>query len=372
MRKYSFLKTRWLLLVGGFDFIGDLFFATRNRQKKLAQSLNKIKKILLIRLDHIGDGILLTPLVKELRRSFPEAKIHAVFSEEITEVFKESKDLDKIWTLKRHWFSRRRPCLFSREIFNLLRELRQEKFDVALDPRGDLRTIFFLGVAQAQYRIGYGSSGGGFLLNQELFEKAGEHEIDRNLRLVEVLGIHSYCREASLSPQSAGQLDGLPKGNYAVIHVGAGTQAKLWPTERWGKVVRFLSGKDLVVVIVGKGKIDEEFGLKFGDESKVFNMTGRLSLSQVWSVIRSAKLFIGCDSGLAHGAGALGIKTLVLESGSNESERWGVRGAKVQVLRYPVFCSPCHLTVCRFPTHECMMNITEAQVEDAANALLKS
>src|SRR5258706_4561516 len=168
MRKYSFLKTRWLLLVGGLDFLGDFLFASRNAQKKLPQPFSKIKKILLVRLDHMGDGILLTPLVKELRRSFSEAKICAVFSEEIAEIFKESKSLDKIWTLKRHWFSRGERSLFSKEILHLLQELRHERFDVGLDPRGDLRTICFLAAAHTQYRIGYGSGGGGFLLNLEL------------------------------------------------------------------------------------------------------------------------------------------------------------------------------------------------------------
>ncbi len=369
MRRYSFKKPYWKILIGVLDRFGDLLVGNRLKNASLPA---RIQKILLIRLDHIGDGILLTPLVRKLRTAFPQAKISAIFSSEVAQVFEGLPGLDKVWVLKKHWFSRDFLFLFSGEIFRLLLELRREQFDLGLDPRGDLRNILFLSAAKARFRIGYGSSGGGSLLHRELEESYGEHEVERDLKVLAPLGFSTDGKKDNPEIKAGEIHSDAPRGTYAVIHAGAGTSAKQWPLDRWKVLVDLLLSQGLTVALVGKGENENRLAEFFKTESRVWNGVGRLTLPETWAVIQRAQLFIGADSGLAHGAGALNVKTLVLESGTNRPERWGVRGSRVQRIHFPVFCAPCHLTRCRFASHDCMEGITVEQVKEAVQEFLVS
>jgi len=366
MRNYVFRKKRWKILFSVVDAVGEQFLNCHIPSSKLPKSF---EKILIVRLDHLGDGILLTPLIRELRRNYPQAKLAALFSKEVAALYQPSSLLDKQWVLDKHWLSRGQKVLWSDAISRVFREIEKEHFDLGLDPRGDFRNIVFLAQAKIPYRIGYGSTGGGFLLSRELEECAGEHEIDRNLRLLRALGGSVSNR---LPEVTAGKLPSdFPKeGKVVTLHSGAGTQAKRWPFDYWEALVRDLLKMDFKIALLGKGLEDENLAERFREETRIWNGVNRLSLEETWAVIQASHLFIGVDSGLAHGAGALGIPTLVLESGANETYRWSVQGSRVLRIRQPVFCSPCHLETCRFKTHDCMNSITVESVRSQIPELL--
>jgi len=368
VRRYSFRRPLWKFLIGALDSLGDFLAGNKRKHRPVPSG---IKKILLVRLDHMGDGVLLLPLVKALRAVYPEAELSAVLSPEIAQVFEGSSYLKKVWVLKKHWLSRLSFRLFSREILGLISRLRREDFDLGLDPRGDLRTILFLSAAHVRFLVSYGSSGGGFLLHRELEEIFGEHEVDRNLRVLTVLEQAVPQMKPGNSGLVIGKVpEGSPAGPYAAIHSGAGTSAKQWPLERWKGLVEYFLVQQLIVVLLGKEEAERELAEIFNHEPRVWSGVGNLTLAETWAVIQKAQIFVGGDSGLAHGAGVLGVNTVVLESGTNDSERWGVRGLRVRQIRFPVFCSPCHLVRCRFKTHDCMEGITLRTVQEAARSFL--
>ena len=365
-RPYTFRKKRWKVLVRGIDWVGDLFLLKRNEPDP-----QKIQKILLVRLDHFGDGVLLSPLIRELRKSFPSTKIAGLFSEEISTVA-DSSLLDQQWTLQNHWFSRENPRLWSKEIQHVLSEIKEQKFDLGLDPRGDLRNIVFLKMAGIPHRIGYGSSGGGFWLTTELQEEGGLHEVDRNLNLLKSLGKTPESRTPEVLPGKVPKDFPRSEGPIIAVHVGAGSQAKSWPIKYWCEVVNHFISKGAVIALLGRGLRDREFAREFEGRSEVWVGVDQLSFKDSFACIQNSSVFVGVDSGLAHGAGALGVPTCVIESGTNEPERWFVLGSSVKRLRYPVYCSPCHATLCPFPTHDCMDSQTPASVIEAVESLLGS
>jgi ADP-heptose:LPS heptosyltransferase len=363
-RRYTFQKKRWKALVRAVDYLGDLFFLERNKVES-----RRIQKILLVRLDHFGDGVLLSSLIRELRRSFPNAKIAGLFSEEVSAVVNSSL-LDGQWLLQKHWLSRENPRLWSEEIRHVFSEIKKQKFDLGLDPRGDLRSILFLKKAGIPYRIGYGSSGGGFWLTTELEEEYGIHEVDRNLNLLKPLG---KIVESRLPEVLSGELpNDFPssKDRVVAVHVGAGNQAKTWPIKYWSEVVNHFISKGMAIALLGKGLKDREFASEFEGRPEVWVGVDRLSFKDSFACIQNSSVFIGVDSGLAHGAGALGVSSCIIESGTNEPDRWSVLGSSVKHLRHPVYCSPCHRTVCPFPTHDCMNSQIPESVIEAVESLL--
>jgi len=364
-RQYSFQKKRWKYLVGALDVVGDLCL-----QSKASLPSKAWNQILVMRLDHLGDGILLTPLLRELRRNYPDAKIAGLFSKEVSQVVSPALGLDKVWTLEKHWFSRESPCLWSDEIAGVLKEIRTTGFDIALDPRGDLRNIYFLKRTGIPHRLGYGSSGGGFWLTHELEERCGQHEVDRNLRLLSEMGgeIHSRHPEVPVGVIPAD----FPKDSRVLaMHVGAGSSAKRWSRAYWRDLVDHFTAQGFTIALLGKGSVDREFSVEFTGRHDVWLGVDRLSFTESLACIQQSNAFIGIDSGLAHGSASLGVPTCVIESGTNEPERWSAIGEKVKTIRYPVYCSPCHLRECPFQEHACMQSIKPGEVVEILNNLLK-
>jgi len=365
-REYVFKKFLWKTLIPALDGLGDALTGGRLKHRGVPKSP---RKILVLRCDHLGDGILMLPFLSELRRLEPRAEIWGLFSEEIAPLKECRKFVNVLKILPRNenWLARGRKRFDLAGLANTIRELRREKFDLAIDARGELRNLLFLWLIGAKFRIGYGSAGGGFLLHRELGEKRGEHETERNLRLLGALGHAVGSPEIQISPdpEDAAYFKYLPKGRFLVVHAGAGTPAKRWPKERWEELVSCAVKRGFSVALVGRGKAEEALAERFDGREGVTNYVGSLTLSECFWLIRRSAAFIGCDSGLAHAAGALGAATVVLESGTNESERWQVRGPRVKRIRMSVFCSPCHLTECRFPTHDCMNRITVDRAKEA-------
>jgi len=234
MKQYVFKKKRWKVLFSLFDGVGTFFY----RKKPYCVNPKEIQNIFLIRLDHLGDGILMIPLVQELKRRFPGARLNALLSKEVAEVFEGTGLFDRVWTLENHWFSRHKKTIISPQIRLILNEIRKEKFDLAIDSRGDFRNILFMKMAGIRRRIGFGSAGGGFLLTDELAESRGEHEIERSLRL---LGVFDYSADLQLPEIKPGNFPSQfqKKGKYVVVHAGAGTPAKRWNEDCWYDVIRY-------------------------------------------------------------------------------------------------------------------------------------
>jgi ADP-heptose:LPS heptosyltransferase len=91
---------------------------------------------------------------------------------------------------------------------------------------------------------------------------------------------------------------------------------------------------------------------------------------QVAALFREADLFVGCDSGPAHLAAAARVPSVVLFSGTNNSECWRPVGPFVRVLRHPVPCAPCHQRCCPIAGHPCMSGISVPQVLQAARDMI--
>jgi heptosyltransferase III len=119
-------------------------------------------------------------------------------------------------------------------------------------------------------------------------------------------------------------------GGRVVVHVGAGSDQKRWPMARWHE----LAGR-VGAFIVLAGEVEAE---RFTpDERRIFEwMNGRIltDLFELTDAIRTARVFVGCDTGPTHLAAALGVPTVAL-FGPTEPDEWGPIGADVRVVRAP-------------------------------------
>ncbi len=385
--RYPFQKSwRWRL-VQAFDFTFD-WFGTFNSSKPFPQT---VKNILVVRLDHIGDLICSLPVFPILKERFPNATITVLTGAEGEAILKENPFVDQLIVFRSNWFLRKK-ILNAIEFFEVLSLLRKAKFDVGYDLRGDLRNIIFMFLTGVRFRIGYGIAGGAGLLHRVGEYDERLHQAELNVKLVsgEVPARISLKPKIYLSAyeqKEAGEIlnqSGIQKTDRIVaIHPEAGYVSKEWEEKNLKQLIELLlrdpSNKILIFGLSKAAKIAEAFfpphpnPLPQGEgrvRGQVINLVGKISLRQMISVIARAHLFIGNDSGPSHIAQALGIPAIVIASGTNEYDRWGIWQQPSKVLSHAVSCAPCHLMECNVEGHPCMSQISGEQVFEEAKRLL--
>lgn len=123
--------------------------------------MKPIKKILIIRFRQIGDSILAVALCSTLKKSFPDAEIHFVLNKNIASLYEGHPDIDKVIT-----FDKNENKPFTAYIKKVWQVTHQNKYDVIIDMRSTIRTLFFsLFSLKTPFRIGRIKGYTRFLLN---------------------------------------------------------------------------------------------------------------------------------------------------------------------------------------------------------------
>ena len=140
----------------------------------------------------MGDVVLATPILRELRRRYPEAKISILAKSHARELLEGSGVVDDVipfdlpWTAQRNKLRRSLSSL--RRLRSLVRTLKARRFDLTVDSRMDIRSNLLAAMSGARYRIGYDIGGGGWLLTHALpSDRDNSHKVDDWLALLDLL-----------------------------------------------------------------------------------------------------------------------------------------------------------------------------------------
>ncbi|MFH1384077.1 MAG: glycosyltransferase family 9 protein [Candidatus Omnitrophota bacterium] len=162
------------------------------------------RKILVIRIDHIGDVLLTTPVHSALKERYPKAKIYSMVGSWAACIHNHNPHIDATIVYDAPWWKRERSNARFRlnDIFDLIRVvrlIRTEKFDLVIDPRGDFRHLFFFGYCtNAKYLLSYNRSGGKYLLSHAVNYDRYLNEIDKNFTLLAPLGIKNVQKNTDV------------------------------------------------------------------------------------------------------------------------------------------------------------------------------
>jgi heptosyltransferase-2 len=423
--RYRYSKLRWRLLVGALDLCGAVVM-TFVRMVRPMRSVTFPRKILVVQLDHLGDAVLSTPLIAELRAAYPEATIDVLASPSNHEVFEADPDVNLVKVAARTWFERRpdRWGLLT-AVWELGWSLREVKYDLGIDVRGDVLTVIVLALAGISRRVGWAMGGGAFLLTDVAAWIPGRHEVKSRLALLNQLGItpdestrvdvhvgdadriaiarrlaeewprriprrvevyaaatarvrpgdRRLARASLPTPIAitdepdwlhADRFDALPP--LLAVHLGAGNAAKRWPVGAWKALITRFLDADWRVVVVG-GIEDASLSRNLEPHDRLRDWTGSLTVTQTTALLERADLFIGSDSGPAHLAASAGTLSVILFSGTNETRQWRPWSRHSLVLRHRVPCRPCHQKVCPLADHPCMSGLAADRVYRGAMRL---
>ncbi len=381
LRRYPF-KSFWKrFLAAGFDAIGGvLCFPFRHFRKPL--DLASVQRILVIRLDHIGDVVMTRPAIRALHKKFPHAVIDLAVSEEIAPLLESSKEVSALIPVKQGWFSRKaavaQQVAAFRELVVLLRE---KNYDLGIDFRGDLRNILLMWFGGVRHRTGFGRTGGGFLLNEDVPYDASLHQVRLNLSLLSsfYIAMDNKLLPFEYAPERArefwattGQMSPTTALPRVVVHPDAGYPSKRWPFENFRALIEKIDREALAqIVLIGTADDrDKAPDLKIRSE-RFIDMRGKTALRDLPVLFDACDVFIGNDSGPSHIAAAQGLEIVLLASGTNDMRYWYPWTERLSLLQHEVPCAPCGLPDCPVEGHPCMETITVDQVFDAILSALR-
>jgi ADP-heptose:LPS heptosyltransferase len=361
------------------------------------------QKIVVIRPDHLGDLLFLTPALHALRQAFPAAHIACLVGPWGQPVLAGNPDIDELLACDFPWFNRRPKTASWAPYAQLRRDaarLARQDFDAALIMRFD----FWWGAALARLagipaRVGYNLADVLPFLTTPIAYQGGRHEVEQNLRLVEEARVLWGGAPVSASAGRPALRFTVPDDDLAwalssvrpivgagrpliAIHPGAGAAVKLWPPERWVALGKAIARRyDAAIVVTGgAGETGLAQAVAAPLESSL-NLAGRTSLGQLAAVYSLCRLVLGADSGPLHLAVAAGAPTVHLFGPVDPAlfGPWGRPGCNtvVQARFFDVPClnRPCNKLdygAAELPGHGCMQTITVDSALSAAEEVYAS
>lgn len=394
----SLLVSPRILLLFGESFFWLLGFRERKRKMNLSQ----VKRLMVVRLDEIGDMVMTTPFLRELRRLLPDAWITLVVKPSIHNLVELCPYANEVLTydwsahrlfrpLQRHW----------RALRLAWKHLWSRRFDLAILPRWDAdhyHGTYLMYFSGAPWRVGYSENvnaskkrlNRGFdrLLTHILGDNTLKHEVEHNLDVIRALGgqVHDDRLELWIGQDDEVFADEILKGHEVQIDelivgfgpAGGNSPFKEWPASNFADLGRWLQKEYGARILIVGAPGEEALGKHIEDTvgSSVVNMVGKTTLRQMAALLKRCHFYIGNDAGPMHVAAAIDIPVVAL-FGSSCQHRFGPWGERRTLLWLGLPCSPCfqedHSDRCRyciFDQPHCILGITVEQVRQAVSRLL--
>jgi ADP-heptose:LPS heptosyltransferase len=337
------------------------------------------RRILIYKLDHIGDLLLATPAVRAIRQRFPEAEIRMVVGEWNIPLLQNNPHIGSIIIYNSPRFTRKpyTPHTFS----EVGRQLGSWKPDLIVGLRDDWQTVAASIFSRAR-RIERGLAHFHFWLRRIRTKESSQHEgeLDRIWQTLRALGI---------APDAEPQLDFFPTDEerreagefllahgirqpFALIQAGATTRLREWPLDRFAAMARWLHDRyAMQIVLIGlprEAGRSAELAALIGDLQPI-DITGALSLRPMAAAMELAALYLGSDGGSMHLAATAGIPTVGL-FGPGSYHVFRPVGRKTVGISHHFACSPCDQVECIRPDDTCMQAVTTDEVMRAIARLL--
>ena len=304
---------------------------------------NRIRKILIIKPSAFGDIVHTLPVLNALHGRFPHAQIDWVVGHGLHTFLEGHAMIHRLWVIKKdEWKKLRRLNETLTEIRELTAGLRAEKYDVALDLSGLLRSGLIAFVSGAAIRLGFEESdeGSPLFYTHKIKGDMGIHAVDRYLKLAAVLGCELGTVDYPFAPYNSSTevCQKIPE-RYALLSPSAGKPANQWPAERFGALAAMLPMPSVVISSAADAHIADT--VVSHSKGKAISIAGQTSLKSLISVVGGATCLITNDTGPMHVAAALNIPVFALFGPANPI-RTGPYGVGHTVIQKQLDCSPCY------------------------------
>lgn len=345
------------------------------------------QRVLLLRLERIGDLLMVLDAIAAARATWPDAEIDLAVGSWNAPLAACIPAVSHVHVLDVPWLARAGTGLSWPALVARARAWRAHRYDLVLNFEPDIRSNLLTRLTRAPRRLGYWTGGGGALLTDALAYTPASHVSVNALDLVRHASGGHLTPPAPgprLTPDAAAVaaadvvLAGAPAGRLVGLHVSGGRESKQWHLSRFAEVGRALASDGNITLVLTGGPGDramvDRVRATLG-AAPVIDAADSLDLPATAALLARLDVFITGDTGPMHLAAAVNTPIVAL-FGPSDPRRYGPLAPHQQILRVQLPCSPCGQVRlppgrCRGHVPDCMDGITVATVLDAANALLK-
>lgn len=343
------------------------------------------RNVLCIRLDYLGDVLMMTPAIRALKESSPGRRITLMTSAGGGAAARFISEIDDVIEYAAPWMKNR--CEHQAEVdLALLQSLQAHRFDAAVIfttySQSPLPAALLCYLAGIPLRLAHCRENPYQLLTHWIKDPEPQeqvrHEVQRQLDLVASIDCRTADERMSFQVPDADiafirerlrELDIDTSLPWIVLHPGASAPSRRYPPQHWKEVARQLIEREACPLIF-TGSMDE---VTLVDQIRsglpgTHSLAGKLDLGQLAALIALTPLLISNNTGPAHIAAAVGTAIVDLYALTNPQHTpWQVPN---RVLFQDVSCRFCYKSVCPQGHHRCLTEVPPSRVADAALELL--
>ena len=346
-------------------------------------TLTDWENVLVVQSSFLGDTVLTLPLLAEIKRRYPAGKLTLLCAPVGQALLGGSHPgIDEIIV-----DDKRHQDAGVLGLWHKAKLLKQKRFTLAISPHKSLRSALLLFLARIPRRIGFRQSKGAFLFHALADRDPLHHDVERNLSILQPLGIPSTnCRQSVELPVASDRreafrqslLVGSFDSNRTVIGINPGS---VWATKRWSAdlfaalISRLKQDVNCQIVLFGGPEdVDTVAKIQTLCGTDIVTWCGRTTLGDLPAAISACDLFITNDSGPMHIAVACNVPVVAIFCATTPSLGFYPYTSKAVVVEKDLSCRPCSShggRRCPLGTEDCIKLIRPEHVLQAAKQMLE-
>lgn len=356
-----------------------------------------MKKFLIINPFGIGDVLFTTPVIRAIKEAFADSFIGYWCNERVQEILKDDPNINKIFPLSRGDIKKiynNSKWEGIKKGLGLYRQLRKEKFDVALDFSLDHRYSLISKVAGIKKRIGFNYKNRGIFLTDKISLSGyqARHAVEYYLELSDFLNIRPKDKNLYLHINEKNRIrakaifrhSGIVDSDLVMGLVPGGggswgkdATLKHWPALRFAQVAQRLKTELGARIVILGDETERPLAevIVSSLKNKPIDLAGKTTLGELAAIIANLNVLVTNDGGPLHMAVALGIKTVSI-FGPVDDRVYGPypKSKEHIVINKNLPCRPCYynfkMPVCE-QDRECLKQISADEVFGAVKSLLQ-
>lgn len=261
-----------------------------------------MKRILIIQTAFLGDVILATPVVSELKRVFPEAKIDFLLKKGNESLVIGNPKINQVITFDKSsgkW----------KAILRLIKQCRATKYDLVINLHRFASSGMIAGFSKGKKRYGFKKNPFSFMYTKSFDHSIGDgtHEVERNLKLISEFGCSPKTRpELFPSEKEMASVQSYLSDEFYCLAPASVWYTKQLPKEKWLELIRKIGIRKTIYLLGGKDDFELcESILNDASMESIINLSGKLNLLESAALIQKATRTFVNDSGPLHLASAV-------------------------------------------------------------------
>ena len=351
-----------------------------------APAFDNVRRVLVVKLRHLGDVLLTSPVFSSLARHAPHIEIDALVYRDTAEMLSGHPDIAQLFTVDRMW-KRLGPLRQIRAESALISALKARGYDLIINLTEHNRGVWLSRLLRPKFAVAPAGEFG-WLFNRSFTHRYPvvggnrRHTVEIHLDSLRRIGVYPGPdeRRLTLAPGAgaeekvAGRLaeHALAERSFILVHPGSRWHFKCWTVAHMQALIRGVQARGWRVVLsAAPDRAELAMAEEILDGLKdVVSLAGSLSLKELAALIGRARLFIGVDSAPMHMAAAMRTPTVALFGPSGDIE-WGPWQVPCRIVTADYPCRPCGLDGCGSGKRsECLEAIGPNQVLGAVESLL--